>query len=143
MSTSLADVLSVSKLPLEDVATVWKGVITGLCYLHKDLMISHGAITGENVPMSKTGDVKLGAFSLISFMNVRVMNRSLLSANGRECLLAQPAKQEAQKDVWSPGLLLVEMREPGSVFLGPPPSTLQRPDSSIFCAVDLFGTDAF
>jgi serine/threonine protein kinase len=49
MSTSLADVLSVSKLPLDDVATFCKGVITGLCYLHKNLMVSHGTITCENV----------------------------------------------------------------------------------------------
>jgi hypothetical protein len=62
-------------------------------------MVSRGAITGENVVLSKTGDVKLVAFSLISFMNERIMNRSLLSANVGECLLAEPAEQDAQKDV--------------------------------------------
>lgn len=80
--------------------------------------------------------MKLGAFSLISFMNERIMNRSLLSANVGECLLAQPAEQDTQKDVWSLGLLLLEMLEPDSVFLETPPSTLQRPDSIEPCAVD-------
>ncbi len=45
MSTSLADVLLVSKLPFKDVATVYKDVINGLCYLHNDINISHTATT--------------------------------------------------------------------------------------------------
>jgi serine/threonine protein kinase len=60
MSTSLAEVLSVSKLPLEEVATVCKGVVTGLSCLHKDLMMTHGTLNGENILLSKSGDVKIG-----------------------------------------------------------------------------------
>jgi hypothetical protein len=118
-------------------------VITGLYYLYKDLVVSYSAITGENVLLSKTDNVKLGAFSLFSFMNERTMNRSLLSVNVGECLLAQPAEEDAQKHVWSLGLLLLEMLEPDSVFLETPPSTLQRPDSIEPCAVDFFGPDVF
>lgn len=68
MSTSLANVLSVSTLPLDEVATVCRGVITGLCYLHKDLMISHGDINSENILLSKSGEVKLGKFTSKSFL---------------------------------------------------------------------------
>jgi serine/threonine protein kinase len=135
MTTSLADVLSVLKLPFNEVAIVCKDVINGLCYLHKDLMVSHGAISGENILLSKAGDVKLGAFSLLVHQR-RIMNISPLLANVGECLLAQSKEQNIQKDVQSLGLLLVEMLEPDSVFLKPPPSTLQRPDCVEPSAVD-------
>lgn len=63
MSTSLADILAVSRLPLDETATVCKGIINGLCYLHKDLMVTHGAINSKNILLSRAGDVKLGMFS--------------------------------------------------------------------------------
>lgn len=79
-------------------------------------MVSHGAITGENVLLSKTDNVKLGAFSLFSFMNERTMNRSLISVNVGECLLAQPAEEDAQKDVWSLVFRAVVARDAGAGF---------------------------
>jgi serine/threonine protein kinase len=66
----------------------------------------------------------------------QIMNHFLIIANVGECLLTQPEEQNFQRDIWSLGLLLIEMLEPDSVFLKPFPSALQRPDSTEPCAVD-------
>ena len=68
MSTSLVNVLSVSTLPLDEIATVYKGVITGLCYLHKDLMISHSATNSENILLFKSDEMKHNRFSSNPFL---------------------------------------------------------------------------
>jgi Protein kinase domain len=60
MSTSLANVLSVSRLPISEIATACKDVITGFSYVHNDLKISYGVLNCENILLCKSGDVKLG-----------------------------------------------------------------------------------
>ena len=48
------------RLPLPEIATVCKAILSGLRYVHDTLGGSHGHIDGESVLLSRSGQVKLG-----------------------------------------------------------------------------------
>lgn len=68
MSTSFTNVLSVSTLFFNEVATVCRDVITGLCYLYKDLIILYGDINSENILLSKSDKMKFSKFTSKFFL---------------------------------------------------------------------------
>jgi serine/threonine protein kinase len=63
MSVALNDILATPRGPLEipEVATVCQSVASGLHYIHEDLKIAHGALSGETILLlSPGGQIKIG-----------------------------------------------------------------------------------
>jgi serine/threonine protein kinase len=62
MSVALNDILETPWGPLEvpEVATVCQSIAKGLCHIHEDLKIAHGAVSGETILLSTEGEVKIG-----------------------------------------------------------------------------------
>jgi serine/threonine protein kinase len=54
MSVALNDILGTPRGPLEipEVATVCQSIAKGLCHIHEDLKIAHGAVSGETILLS-------------------------------------------------------------------------------------------
>ncbi|KAL7062019.1 hypothetical protein AAHC03_02051 [Spirometra sp. Aus1] len=120
---ALTDIISHSKLNEEQIATICLPVLTALAYLH-DHGVIHRDVKSDSVLLSARGIVKLSDFGFCAKVSAEGPRRRSLVGTpywmAPEVIARTPYFTAA--DVWSFGVLIIEMVEGEPNLFDEPPS---------------------
>ena len=124
---SLTDIVTSLHLSEEQMATVCRQVLEALAYLHSQGVI-HRDIKSDSILLSADGRVKLSDFGFCAQVSPEVPKRKSLVGTpywmSPEVISRIPYGTEV--DIWSLGIMLVEMVEGEPPYFDEPPLTAMR-----------------
>ena len=124
---SLTDIVTSLHLTEEQMATVCKQVLEALAYLHRQGVI-HRDVKSDSILLSADGRVKLSDFGFCAQVSHEVPKRKSLVGTpywmSPEIISRIPYGTEV--DIWSLGIMLVEMLEGEPPYFDEPPLTAMR-----------------
>ena len=124
---SLTDIVTSLNLSEEQMATVCRQVLEALTYLHSQGVI-HRDIKSDSILLSADGRVKLSDFGFCAQVSPEVPKRKSLVGTpywmSPEVISRVPYGTEV--DIWSLGIMLVEMMEGEPPYFDEPPLTAMR-----------------
>ncbi|CAO3651100.1 unnamed protein product [Cunninghamella blakesleeana] len=124
MDMALSDIISVdqSKLTEEHMGRIARDILRGLCRLHR-LSRIHRDIRSDNVLLNMRGEIKLTDFSHCAQLTKHHPKRQ--SVIGTPYWMAPEVikgmEYDAKADVWSLGVLMIEMAEGDPPYVEHPP----------------------
>ena len=124
---SLTDIVTSLHLSEEQMATVCKQVLDALAYLHRQGVI-HRDVKSDSILLSADGRVKLSDFGFCAQVSHEIPKRKSLVGTpywmSPEIISRIPYGTEV--DIWSLGIMLVEMVEGEPPYFDEPPLTAMR-----------------
>ncbi|KAM9840128.1 serine/threonine-protein kinase PAK 6b [Aulostomus maculatus] len=124
---ALTNIVSETRLNEEQIATVCDGVLRALSYLHSQGVI-HRDIKSDSILLTLDGRVKLSDFGFCAQINKDVPKRKSLVGTpywmAPEVISKQPYGTEV--DVWSLGIMVVEMVDGEPPYFSETPITAMR-----------------
>ena len=124
---SLTDIVTSLHLSEEQMATVCRQVLEALAYLHSQGVI-HRDIKSDSILLSADGRIKLSDFGFCAQVSPEVPRRKSLVGTpywmAPEVISRIPYGTEV--DIWSLGIMLVEMVEGEPPYFDEPPLTAMR-----------------
>lgn len=124
---ALTDIITQSKMNEEQIATVCKACLSGLVFLHSNGVI-HRDIKSDSILLSREGKVKLSDFGFCAQVNSELPKRKSLVGTpywmAPEVISRLPYGPEV--DIWSLGIMVVEMVDGEPPFFNEPPLQAMR-----------------
>merc|ERR1711902_182581 len=124
---SLTDIVTSLHLSEEQMATVCRQVLEALTYLHSQGVI-HRDIKSDSILLSADGRVKLSDFGFCAQVSSEVPRRKSLVGTpywmSPEVISRIPYGTEV--DIWSLGIMMVEMLDGEPPYFDEPPLTAMR-----------------
>lgn len=124
---SLTDIVTHTKMDEQQIATVCKACLQALLFIHSNGII-HRDIKSDSILLSTDGRVKLSDFGFCARVNPESPKRKSLVGTpywmAPEVISRQPYNQAA--DVWSFGVMVIEMIEGEPPFFNEPPLQAMR-----------------